>query len=126
MENSGFENRRNHPRAKEDLIVSVVILNSPEEKSLIGRKHDCLTKDISFQGICLRCDLKIPLGTELELNVHINDPPCAFTFEGIVIWSKSEDGLPGYESGIQFPDISGIPDGWKMLVINLLAESSNS
>ena len=126
MANPGSENRRNHPRTKKDLSINVAIINSPGEESLIGLKLECYTRDISFQGMCLICDLKIPAGAELELNMHIDDPSNGFTFDGIVIWSNPAAGLPVYETGIQFADISAIPESWKLLVINILTDTLNS
>ena len=126
MENPGSENRRKHPRTKLDLTINVTIINSPGEESLIGWQQECHTRDISFQGMCLICDLKIPAGAELEVKMHLDDPASAFTFDGIVIWSKPTTEFPVYETGIQFADINAIPDSWKLLVINILTDTQTS
>ena len=120
MDYQGFENRRRHPRVREDLKVLTTILYSPEDESLTGRVIECHTKDISFQGLCIISHFRIQPGLKLELQIHAEEPSLSFSFTGIVIWCNHNDELHEFEIGIQFMDFDEIPVQWKRLVIDLL------
>jgi hypothetical protein len=125
MEYTRENNRRKHPRVRDALIVSVVLLDSRGADTSHGKQIECHTKDVSFQGLCLLSDVEIAPDSKLELIISIEDQHRTFAFEGIVMWCKFNTAFQTYETGIQFQDIDEIPGEWKMLVINLLTGSFN-
>ena len=122
MDNQDFENRRKHPRVREDLNVLITILYSPEDESLTGHEFECHTKDISFQGMCILSPINIQHGLKLELQIQVEDPRLSFSFTGIVIWCSYNDEIHEYEVGIQFMESNEIPVQWKKLVIDLIVK----
>ena len=123
MDYSGSVNRRQHPRVNEDLKVSITSLNSPDAVPLTSLPIECHTKDISFQGMCIISQARIPPGAKLELQIEAKDPLTSFSFSGIVIWCNYNSGLQEHEIGIQLLTVDNFPVEWKRLVIDLLVKS---
>ena len=123
MDDTGPANRRKHPRARGDMSASVMVLDAQGDGAHAGQQLECHTKDISFQGICLLSDIKIPPGSRLEVTLRNDMRSSVFVFEGVVIWSDFDAKFLVHETGVQFQDTDNIPADWKMLVINLLTET---
>lgn len=120
MEYSGHDNRRQHPRVREDLKVNITDLDSPDKELLTALPIECHTKDISLQGMCIICQVSLQPGLKLELQIQAKTPSASFSFSGIVIWCKYNSTLQGYEMGIQLLEPDDIPVEWKNLVFSLL------
>lgn len=120
MDYTGSENRRKHPRVREDLNVHLTVRSCTEDESLIGQEFDCHTKDISFQGMCIISEVQLHPGSKLDLQVQAGTSSLVYSFNGIVMWCKQEQKFQVYEVGIQLTDLDDIPVGWKKLVIDLI------
>lgn len=124
MDYSGYENRRQHPRVREDLKVVITGLEAPGDEPLSSLPIECHTKDISLQGMCIVSDARLQPGSKLQLQAQAGSPSASFSFSGIVIWCNYNSTLPGYETGIQLLELDNIPVEWKNLILGLLAEGT--
>ena len=123
MDYSGHENRRQHPRVREDLKVKITSMDPPDNRPPTEQPIECHTKDISFQGMCIISHVRIEPGSKLQLQVQVKDPLASFSFSGIVIWCNYNSTTGVYEIGIQLFDVDNFPVDWKRLVIDLIAKS---
>jgi len=63
-----------------------------------GRIHKDDLQNISKGGLCFQSPEPIEKGTEISINISINEPP--FEAKGIVVWVAKKDKF--YEIGVQF------------------------
>jgi hypothetical protein len=84
MEKSPFIEKRNNPRFPVNLPVSCFNLNS-------NQPNKVQTHDISAEGLCLITDKEMPVGSWLEVFIHMLDKSEQLYRRGKVIWSNSID-----------------------------------
>lgn len=81
---------RHNPRYKEDSDVIVKIQSSPSNNLLEGQSLPFHSKDISLTGIQLSVNTDIPVGSILELNIHLKHVMGNFTHLGSVVWNRGK------------------------------------
>ncbi len=88
--------KRMYPRLESDDRLFVQVVLCAPEPDLIGTTVACRAVNLSIGGIQFRTDVKMPLGSLLDLWVDIRSRPGKFFLAGEVRWvrptAESEDG----------------------------------
>ncbi len=98
----GMREKRKYKRAADKNIVLVTLMTIPGMKDMEGRTFTCTTADISLGGVRLISNIKIPVGTTMELRVAAVSPPAAFRHIGRVNWQLEVLSPAAYFVGIEF------------------------
>ena len=80
---------------------------------------DCITRDISFAGICLLIEIDLPVGSRCMLKIEDRHTEVEYDHMCEVTWCREKDGeyLLGLHINEHLCDVAK----WKNMVIGLLA-----
>jgi len=83
----GDRERRREHRVKVHSDVRVRVYNTDLNMTLTDTTFLCHGVDLSRNGIRLSSDVELPIGAELEMLVHVEEPPSVFVHRGKVRWT---------------------------------------
>ena len=116
-----MEDRRVHPRLKEQNSVVIRVLSAPQAEYLKNQKFFCTTDDISAGGLRFCVTHDVPVGALLEITIALLDPLGTFKHVGKVVWIKQVDDFK-YALGLEFTDMSkNRRSAWRYIVEKKLA-----
>ncbi len=91
---------------------------------IIGSVTHCISEDLSADGMRLRIDRPLALGTRLQLWIKLYGQRGTFMLEGLVRWVEAdrvdeETYLIGVELTTYDPRLAGIEQGWPDVVAKI-------
>jgi hypothetical protein len=90
-----MQERRQAPRIFEETGIMVKIQSAPDAREIEGKSLPFNPRDISLEGLQLKVDCPVPVGSLLELKVMFNDHPDKFWHTGNVIWNNEATHMVG-------------------------------
>lgn len=109
--------RRRSQRVQRDERVLVKIVSSSAEE-LTGKIARCTTEDISSEGVRLRFEEPLPVGSTLDLRINVHDRAGTFILTGRVVWCREERASElAYAAGVEFQrEGSDDLDAWRAML----------
>jgi hypothetical protein len=96
--------KRRHPRIKDDLGISVSVVERSDNTVHRNGKILHLTENISRGGMRFRHDRDIPLDSLVRIHVALKIPLKTITHLGRVRWVSRSDDRNGCAVGIEFTE----------------------
>lgn len=97
---SNPEDRRESKREEHHSAMSLQIVFASVAPSLLGKKLNAETIDISATGLGIVLDYEIPVDCTLDVWVTLKDDPDKFFLSGKVRWSKPAGERGKFAAGI--------------------------
>jgi hypothetical protein len=79
----------------------------------------CHAADLSADGVRLVLGAELPLGSQIELVVVVQEPPATFRHVGVVRWSKTAEDAQTKSVGVEF---TGSPPAVMLAWAQMLAK----
>jgi c-di-GMP-binding flagellar brake protein YcgR len=100
-----MKERRESKRIRVEDEVTIVV-DCEDPFSPARKICHAMTRDISLQGLRMRCSELIPAESSLKLQVSFRHPRRAIGVYGKVRWIKKVPGQELYEIGVRFTELS--------------------
>jgi hypothetical protein len=99
---AGGAERRRYPRVRDDSLVAVTVLASPDVPELVNRTFFCHSEDLSVSGIRIHVPAMLPSKASLILRIAFAAPLKAFRRFGTVAWCRPTDDEEIHDAGVEF------------------------
>lgn len=120
MMNENLEEKRSEGRLLSRLSSSVKIVSTESADSNEGDLIECITRDISFTGICLLVKENLPVNSKVILKITNPNTGSEYNHMCEIAWSREKES--GYLIGLHIYEHLCDVSEWKNMVICLLSD----
>ena len=96
--------KRRYPRVKDDLGISISVVEHPDGSIQRNGKIMHLTENISKGGLRFRHEREMPIGSLVRIHVALKIPLKTITHLGRICWVGQTAGRNGCAMGVQFTE----------------------
>ncbi|NNE37660.1 MAG: PilZ domain-containing protein [Gammaproteobacteria bacterium] len=119
MMNNNINEKRSEARILTRLHSRLKIVSTESTDSSEGDLIECVTRDMSFTGICLMVNVDIPQSTRCMLKIENQQTGIEYNHMCEIAWSRENDD--GYLIGAHIYEHLCDVAEWKNMVIQLLS-----